>query len=88
MSTLIYLYPGLKQNLYRFHVALSILAGRVSIRQEQDYFISLEGEIPELEGLSAQEIYFEVGSTLQASHTRLLETMEDSECLNAVTYHY
>lgn len=74
-----YLYPILKQNLYRFQVCLFVFAGRVSLCRYEDFFVSLESEIPELEGTTKAEILSEVGLTLEGSYKRLMTTVEGSE---------
>lgn len=73
------LYPTLKQNLYRFQVCLLVFAGRVSLHQYLDFFVSLESEIPDLEGASKSEIFSEVGLILEGAHKRLMGTIEGSK---------
>lgn len=74
-----HLYPTLKQNLYRFQVCLLVFAGRVSLHQYEDFFVSLESEVPDLEGTSKAEIFLEVGLILEGAHKRLMGTVEGSK---------
>lgn len=74
-----HIYPMLKQNLYRFQVCLLVFAGRVSLHQYEDFFVSLESEIPDLEGTSKAEVFSEVGLILEGAHKRLMATVEGSK---------
>lgn len=73
------MYPTLRQNLYRFQVCLFVFSGRVSLRQHEDFFASLESYIPELEGVSKAEIFQEIGLVFESAHKNLMETVEGSK---------
>ena len=70
-------YRVLRQNLYRFHVCLYVFAGRLSLRQHEDFFISLESEFSDLEGVSIAEVFTEACLMIQYAQGRLMGTVEE-----------
>ena len=71
-------YRVLRQYLYRFHVCLYVFAGRLSLRQHEDFFISLESEFSDLEGVSMAEVFTEACLMTQYAQGRLMGTVEES----------
>lgn len=72
-------YAELKLAMHRFHVASLRLAGKVSQKEERNYFNSIHAEIPDPVGTSCHAIVLDVSSILHKSHARLHEAMDESK---------